>query len=88
MLTFSFKSSVSVIITALSLMIFHCSIVHNKFCALSLFTGLCRFSGASWLKDISMEVNFGNLSKIKVESPKIGKCDSLAASGAGEESSC
>ena len=35
-----------------------------------------------------MEVNFGNLSKIKVESPKIGKCDSLAASGAGEESSC
>jgi hypothetical protein len=34
-----------------------------------------------------MEVNFGNLSKIKVESPKMGECDSLAAGGAGEGSS-
>jgi len=34
-----------------------------------------------------MEVNFGNLSKIKVELPKMGKCGSLAAGGAGEGSS-
>jgi hypothetical protein len=34
-----------------------------------------------------MEVNFGNVSKIRVGSPKMGECGSLAADGAGEGSS-
>lgn len=34
-----------------------------------------------------MEVNFGNVFKIKVELPKMGKCRSLAAGEAGEGTS-